>query len=46
MEAWKGVTFRSLDMIIISAQCRLRKIFITKNPIMDSQLEDTHIKYG
>ena len=39
MEAWSGCNFRSLDMIIVSAPCKLRKIFITKYPIQGSELD-------
>lgn len=33
MEGFKGCTFRTLDMIVIGSPCKLRKIFIMKNPI-------------
>ncbi len=35
MEGWKGSTFRSLDMIIISSPCKLRKIFGMRYPPLD-----------
>lgn len=33
MEAFKGSTFRSIDTIVIGSPCKLRKIFLMKNPI-------------
>jgi hypothetical protein len=46
MEGWKDTTFRTLDMIVIGAPCKLRKIYITKNPIEDSELLDLEMKLG
>ncbi|KAM3132867.1 hypothetical protein pb186bvf_015015 [Paramecium bursaria] len=41
MEAFQGngCTFRSLDGITIGAPCKIRKIFLMKNPIEDSEVE-------
>lgn len=33
MEGFKSQTFRTLDMIILSSPCKLRKIYSSKNPI-------------
>ena len=35
MEAWKGQTFRTLDMIIINSPCKMRKIFLQRQPVED-----------
>lgn len=35
-----GSTIRSLDSIIIGANCKLRKIFTTKNEILDFSEEN------
>ncbi|CAD8166122.1 unnamed protein product [Paramecium octaurelia] len=41
MEAFKGCTFRSIDQIIIGSPCKLRKIYIMKYPIQDSEIDIT-----
>jgi hypothetical protein len=41
MEGFKGCTFRSIDAIIIGSPCKLRKIYLMKNPIEDSEIEIT-----
>lgn len=32
---FKGTNIRSIDLIIVTASCRLRKIFTMKNPLYD-----------
>lgn len=32
---FKGINIRSIDLIIVTASCKLRKIFTMKNPIYD-----------
>jgi hypothetical protein len=53
MEAWKGrnyfniegQTFRSLDSIIISSACKLRRVFTMKNPLFEAHEEQEDSLY-
>jgi hypothetical protein len=37
---FKGVNIRSIDLIAMTASCKIRKIFTMKNPIYDDQEQD------
>lgn len=37
---FKGINIRSIDLIIVTASCKLRKIFTMKNPLMDDQASE------
>ena len=41
---FKGVNIRSIDLIVVTASCKIRKIFTMKNPLMDdSATEDQEL---
>jgi hypothetical protein len=37
---FKGVILRSIDLIVVTASCKLRKIFTMKNPLLDDQEQE------
>ena len=37
---FKGVNIRSIDLIIVTASCKLKKIFTMKNPLIDDQANE------
>ncbi len=37
---FKGVNIRSIDLIIVTASCKLRKIFTMKNPLIDDSAHE------
>lgn len=41
---FKGVNIRSIDLIVVTASCKIRKIFTMKNPLIDdSSLDDPEL---
>ena len=40
MQIFKGSTFRSLDQIVFTGPCKIRKKFTMKTPLYDSKGED------
>ena len=34
---FKGVNMRSIDLIVVTASCKLRRIFTMKNPLQDDE---------
>lgn len=37
---FKGINFRSIDLIKIQGACKLRRIFTMLSPVMDDELDD------
>ncbi|KAM3138028.1 hypothetical protein pb186bvf_009923 [Paramecium bursaria] len=45
MNGWRGQTFRSLDLILICAPCRLRRIFTMKQCDQDGSVIPKNLQY-
>lgn len=45
MEGFKGQTFRTLDMIILSAPCKLRKVFSSKTPLDENNHPPKNVNF-